>query len=476
MGKNDSSRSDPELARYYEERFVEYLEACARHRFGRDSEPFLLQARRALEAAVYAVYAGRVGTPPAKPLHDLLSELSAKGLLAQPRRHDFEAIRARTNRAAHVPKPRDLVDTKDADKVARDLGDIAEWLAEHRMCGDYADSVRHARDHIAGKPALTAPDVELARLREQVLIAEQGARAVREHDLRRELEGGGRAGSTERRTEGRAPALWPGLAAVVALAFVAGAGAGWMLSGREAREPVPTMVAESDAVGRDDAASGVRTDAGGPTTSAAPLAERDAGASEARDCPEGMELVEGGTLRLRPPSDREWAAAGRRPVDHEVAPFCIASHLVTRRDYRECVASGACAAITRCRDTGAAGAPASCISQGDAGAYCRWRLEDEAARLPSIIELEHVARTTQVDLVPAASASTEHARYEWSSDTCPSAALGGRPTRRPLGVHASMGRLEHPDAEPRPRLSWHCPPPVGSTLHNFRCVVPPMRR
>ncbi len=467
MGKSDSSRGNAALAAHYEDRFVEYVKACARLRFARDPDPFLLQARRALEAAIYAVWSSKIGAPPARPLTDLLKELAGKhGLIGQARVHDFEALRARTNRAAHVPGP----DEKDVDvgRVAQQLGDVAAWVGDHGLClrGELGPVVREALARIDGEDRLVPPDLELEQLREEgsrLRASEARARAEAE-ELRARL--GGASSDDSPRRERSVNYTTGALVAVVALAV--GTGAGWGLS----RSMVGAITPASPrGLTRETRPSAAPPVAPAPAADAASIAApEDAGADATQepDCPDGTIRVDGGDVRLRPPHDREWAPRASATATHDIGSFCVQRELVTTRAFEECVEGGACEREPRCRASAPAGSPARCVSRDDASAYCGWRF-GAGARLPSAVELEHVARGSGVEL-PRARANEPP--WEWTHDPCGPAAFTGRGQRTSTKALATSGMLDSPAAEPHPRLSWHCPTPIGTTLHHFRCVVP----
>ncbi len=473
VGKNDSSRGNPVLAEHYEIRLVEYLEACARHRFGRDPDPFLLQARRTLEAAVYAVWSAMIGTPPAKPLDDLLKELVSRGLLTPPRLHDFGGIRARTNRAAHVPKPEDAR-SADVERVARELGGVADWAAERGLCvrEDLASRVRESRAHIRGEPQLLAPDVELDRLRDQARAArEREAHALAEvRDLRAKLGSLDAPAAPAGRSSTRSYVI---VACVASIAFAVGAGSGWFLSRADVplSPPVHAITNDVPRVNQESVLPAASVDAG---VVIEPVVERDSGVAPVESCPEGMALIQAGEVRLRPPHDRSWVRAGLRPMTTPVPSFCLATGMVTAGEYRECVGAGSCELEPGCRTPRGARVAATCIAPAEAVDYCRWRFGPTAG-LPSVAQLELVARGAHgADLIARAPREGALQRFEWAADPCLSPAFGVGSQRPSSRVLASMGLLDDPAPEPRPRISWHCPErAVGTALHRFRCVVPP---
>lgn len=108
----------------------------------------------------------------------------------------------------------------------------------------------------------------------------------------------------------------------------------------------------------------------------------------------------------------QWAET--RPV-HKVAmkAFELAKTPVTAKQYRACVAAGACTPITAC--AGAAPAddePVTCVDWRQASAFAKW----VGGRLPSDAEWEYAARS-----------AGESAKYPWGA---------ARPKLRPVCANA----------------------------------------
>lgn len=450
---------------------MELLEACALYRYDERPERFLLEARRALESAIFAMRERHFGDG-AESLDDLFKKLQGKRLLDAKRKADFDVIRSRTNPAAHVPRPDQSVSHEDVERVAAELPGVAEWLFGDRSAADYPEAaVAQALKQIAGAEKREPPSAELARLRreQEDLQGELDAERQKRGTLREELADAERRAS-ERPPPGQAANRWRGVLVGVLVGAAVGGAAGYQLRGpATASEPANEMLAEAPASVSEQLAGENVVPASRPTPSAAASDVPEVELQPRPECPAGSTRVAPEPFRLGPPPDRDWIPAAARASDHDVAPFCVANTLVTSGEFDECVNDGACRRQEQCRSPTDPNAPAACVARDEANRYCAWRFESGAS-LPSVAQLEALARTDSLKhLVPPAPGDGT-ARFEWVLDPCPSTAFSPRRAERD-GAQASLGRLADPPADPRPRISWHCPAANGTVLHHFRCVV-----
>jgi serine/threonine protein kinase len=164
-------------------------------------------------------------------------------------------------------------------------------------------------------------------------------------------------------------------------------------------------------------------------------------------CPEGMIPVEGARLvgglpeSMRTPEDP-------RPVETDVAAFCIDRTEVTVAAWRRCVAAGGCGPLPVLATDDVAETPAmralfsslcvanapgpetlavNCVDALEAEGFCRWR----AARLPSEAEWELAARGSPARPFPWGEAAPDAARLNACGRECV-AALRSRGYTGPL--------------------------------------------
>lgn len=178
MASEDPSvkKVDPSVKKevaHYERLFVKHLDECASWRCSDNPEPFLLHARKALEAAVYAEHLRMVGQRPSgKSLDDVLKALVSRGMSAQVRAF-CEVIRTQTNPAAHVVEPTETMTTKNVEVVAQTLPEATKWFSERmdRSQGDLRELVANCIADIEGKkrqPPDAKQEGEFATLRAEL--------------------------------------------------------------------------------------------------------------------------------------------------------------------------------------------------------------------------------------------------------------------------------------------------------------------
>lgn len=435
-----------EHIKHYEERFVAHLDACALSRSAGDPEPFLLNARKALEAGVYIAHIRVFNKTPDASLEDLVKGLVGHRSLDKKIEPFFLLIRTLTNPAAHVIPPNKSVSAEDVFEVAGALPKVARWFLKNVSDPVLKNRVEAALAAI-GDRSLTPPDAPavLELVVVQNKLAEQS-----------ETLGHFRA--------------WIVVAAVVgALGGVTIASA--VTSARSSR---PVELASASAghatssqlvdTGHDGSVD--REDGGSPTASASPIPLEPAAPPT---CPRGMGLVAAGPVEIGQPigGRRDWPLpTPRRIAPIEVATFCIHRLEVPQQELDSWRLANEKTVPSGCAAPRDPNFPAVCVADDEAARYCA----DRGWSLPSIAEWERVARIGGVRSAPGTS--------EWVEDAFPPAVFHragcGRFPDRCGHRMVRAGRIDDDKlpAEPRVLFSWNAPNPQVMIRRDvgFRCV------
>ncbi|GAB4200665.1 MAG: hypothetical protein OHK0013_11920 [Sandaracinaceae bacterium] len=475
MASEPRDKSRAERVAHYEARFVAHLEACASWRYAENREPFLLEARKALEAAVRAVHARtQQATARSRPIDDLLAELNGKGVLSAKELPHFQMIRTRTNPAAHVLEPGEQLDDEDVVTVAANLRNVARWLLSHAKDEGLRQRVDVHLGAIDGVDRRVSPEEEAREVAgelERVRADHQKVTEALRHTKARlvQLERRGVSAVTTHRGFSTVSIL----AATIAGLLVGGALAAAFMA-------APGRSLPTEATPASTVATPGPEDGGTPDASASPDAaswESPVGTARVDPttdpvCPRGMRRIAGDTLQLGQPvgGRRDWP----RPSLRVLAPVGVASFCIDREE----VAQEALDAWrTRTGRTPTASCdpppspdfPAACVTDEEAALYCA----DRGGSLPSIAEWELVARRGGVWTAPGTN--------EWVEDTFPPAVfdrLGcGRVPARCGHRMVRAGRIDDDHLPPPPRVlfSWNAPNPEALARRDlsFRCVVRP---
>jgi formylglycine-generating enzyme required for sulfatase activity len=489
MSKNANNEID-----YYRDLFSEHVRECVRWRDHEQDEPFLLNARKALEAALYAVSAAKgLKNTANTSIHDALKNTA---LIDKTTAAKFELIRLHSNKSAHVQNyasQEEETSKKDKQNVSSFLHDAARWL--------YQNLKKHHEQRLIptelpkdleGSLQRLVADVEIPAPR--VIDASEWAEReamIRKYKTHLEvLDNPLSAVLIEPRlsTSTTPPPTLSRLFFVgvfLALAFGAAIGAGaatWIVRSTPARAEhlpsaaTPTGAADTPAApGVGVPAAPIDIAATPPSESSAHPSPSDTAALPAAQptCPEGMVLLSGGPLTLGQPlgGRQDWPPASpRRLAPLEVQAFCVDRAPVSRASLDAWRRAERRPASPRCSGAGRAEAPADCVDDEEAVAYCASR----NARLPHIAEWERIARANLL-------ATALELPEEWVSDTFPPAVFGrhGCSANSVRCNHRMIRGLRIPDPrlprEPNVRYSWNAPnaqalvrPALG-----FRCAASP---
>jgi len=457
---------------HYEQRFVAHLDGCALWRRAQDPEHFLLHARKALEAAVYAEYVRAFGKAISKsqpPLDDLLKELVGKQALNIKNKVHCDVVRTYTNAAAHVEPPKASASAEDVSRAAQDLPMVVSWFLESRP--HLRKPVEAILEEI-GNETRTPPDAKAA---EDAL--ELGSARVNLNKLSETLT------KTKKRLEeleGKqrslpSPSGRSGVRIVAAAVIGAVGGAAMGIAATFAwslrlEEPDHVVALDAALIASESAplARSVDAEDGGSPASSPISAEPAAPLT----CPRGMRRVAGGTIEIGQPigGRQDWPLpAARRIAPIEVPTFCIHRLEVPQEEldaWRRLHERSVPAGCTAPRDPDF---PAVCVADDEAARYCA----DRGWSLPSIAEWEIVAQMGGVRSAPGTS--------EWVEDTFPPAVFHrercGRFPDRCGHRMVRAGRIDDDrlPAEPRVLFSWNAPNPQALIRRDlgFRCVGRP---
>ncbi len=470
--------SNSELVVHYTERFVAHLDGCATWRDARDPEPFLLHARKAVEAAVYVAHL----RPPSqkgvvsRSLEESIKALTSRGtdprLVVQ-----LQLIRTHTNAAAHVAEPNAHSKAEDVEEVARALRKVASWFFEASSAAE-ADARARANAALEAieKRARPSPDLVAARTAED--LERTRAELTRASDELR---------AARRDTENSRPGRTRAAGVVgIGVAFMAGTLVG--VAGRSlvAHSSIRGAVAASDEVAArfdgDDSEARGGADAGALEPVAAALAapsivslgESRVGLSTAVACPGDMRLIDAEEIEIAQPVGGRETWPPPRPAAIEpigVEAFCIDPHPVTQGELDDWRRGRSRFAPAGCRSE-AGGEPAGCVSDAEAAEFCR----DRGGSLPTIVQWERVARVPDYDGTGSGD--------EWVDDMFPPTVFHrhgcGLDTescehRMVRGLRIPSGRL--PPA-PHVLFSWNAPnvDDLARPSLGFRCAAVPTER
>jgi len=192
--------------------------------------------------------------------------------------------------------------------------------------------------------------------------------------------------------------------------------------------------------------------------------------------PPDMALVPGGAFEMG-----SLASPDEQPIRTvELSPFYVDLRETTVAEFGDCVAAGACDAITvepGC-NYGVAGRedhPVNCVDWADADAYCTWA-GGGAKRLPTEAEWEKAARGTDVRTFPWGNAPLPNCDYVIMDD----GGLGcGQDSTwvvgsRPMGASA-YGALDMAGNVWEWVSDWHAPYDPGATVDPVGPVAGVMR-
>lgn len=466
-----------ELLAHFEERFVAHLEVCAEWRAAGDPEPFLLNARKALEAAVYTAQLRAHAQPAgARSLEDLIKGLAGKAMDSKVAAQ-MQLVRTHTNAAAHVAEPREKFGTDDVDEVARLLPKINAWFfdkvdasrAESKARADAAlKAIEHKErtppDAIAADTAQRLEQVQADLEKTSAVLAQKTRQLER---LQRETRNA--SSTTSGHVGGRilvAGAIGAVAGAVAVLAISASSTS--LVSQPTDALPVHPAVPEA-ALAELDRDAGVDASVMAPDAAPTPAADPPSRRAPPT-CPTGMRLVVAGTVEIGQPvgGRSEWPRPSRRALEPiAVGSFCIDREEVTQQELDAWRASTGRTRPERCTSSTTSDFPAVCVTDEEAAQFCA----DEGGSLPRIAEWEAVARVGGVRTAPGTS--------EWVEDTFPPALFAregcDRSPERCGHRMVRAGRIDD-DRLPRPPyvlFSWNAPNPEALARGDlsFRCVM-----
>lgn len=382
MGETEAKRSDLVA------RLEESLKRCAQNYPDGDSDVFLWNARRSLEAIALAVIPNQTtGSKKRRrdDLGDLLEELKGRETVSRPLALAMEAVRSAGNLGSHTQRPGDEPDRYAIKVCATNLPTIVHWFLEQHT--EYRDRpiIARALRVLAGEETWPSETQEL-----RAELDGTKAQLAGEVARRRELEGERTVTAAQshrqalgHRGEATVRVRWAPLAlagaALLAIAF----GAGFWVSSAKGPRDVPTPRPEA----RIETALAIEPDS---TT------EPDSTPASSREDPqpEHSAAIEAVAEPTQP----------RREADLYIEVAGRAGHLRIQRSeasvgqYRACVMAGRCegtagpeglpaGALPELCSTGApeaASLPINCIDPEEAQRLCEFL----DGRLPTSEEWE----------------------------------------------------------------------------------------
>ena len=491
MKEKKPAVSDGERVTYYLGILAGSINQCADHRAG-DLDTFLLNARRVVEAMLYALATGTEADPTRKEskkrsLDDvpvLAKTLGDMGRLQRASASNLDHIRSFGNIGAHIQPPDQVATAEDVEACRFHFEVPIRWLFERsELKQDMPPLVAKAlEDLMSSTPRRSEGDV---RAQNKTLAADL-AKALAAGPSETELHARNETleADVERlqgeltvtraallRTQGAAPATKDPVApanrrtallvAVLSLSLGLALGVPLTFAGDRLLASRASDVAVSPTSALDVGAQRPPAPVGGAVVEALlemPDAGAEAPAPPPLVCSDGRVLVPAGVLVLEsgPFPRAGWPDPGTMPAPVDVPAFCIAQQPVTTEDLAACVDAHECPAIPRVelgagcnlaeRALNVRALAANCVRQSDAHAFCAAR----GGRLASVAEWERAVRVVRDSLMLLPGTD------EWVEDPFPPPIFGYRGgdglTR---DQHIFHSRLVPAPRDGSVRLSWN---------------------